>query len=73
MELNQTKTKPSTRSVLRFNENEVIEALKMLAVKQGYRISSNGKYFIWYPSRSSKTETSLVVDADGSEFSIKDN
>jgi len=71
MKLSQTETKPSTRSVLRFDEDEVIVAFKMLAKARGYKISQSGKCCIWHPNYDRGSKTSLVIDNDGSEFSIK--
>ena len=71
MKLEQSKTLPTTKSVLRFDDDEVVKALKMLAKEKGYIISKNGKCYIWHPSRPGEARTSLVIDSDGSEFSIK--
>jgi hypothetical protein len=71
MKLSHTKTEPTTKSVLRFDEGEVVEALQMLAGKNGYKISRNGKCSVWFPHKPNDV-TSLVIDADGNDFSIKD-
>ena len=68
MELSNTPTEPSTRTVLAFSENELLEALVMYAVKAGYEISE-GKTFVWHPTDhpGDKGVTQLVIDKEGSK------
>lgn len=72
MKLEQSKTKPSTRSVLKFDEQELEEALKEAARKRGYIISDNGKCNVWVPCGSSDRErsVSLAIDSEGTEPGI---
>lgn len=67
MELSNTPTKPSTRTVLEFTENELVEALVMYADHAGYEFEA-GKMFVWHPTDHphDKKTTKLVIDKEGS-------
>jgi len=66
MELSSTPTEPSVRTVLKFNKNELLDALVMYAKKGGYEIGA-GKMNVWHPSDhpSDDNMTKLVIDAEG--------
>lgn len=71
MKLRQSKVEPNTRSVLEFDKDEIIDALKEKAKKEGYDISDDDQCTVWHPSKEcTKEKTSLVIDKDGENFGI---
>ncbi len=71
MRLTQHKTKPSTRSVLKFDEQELEEVLKEAARKRGYIVSDNDKCNVWVPRPEDRDRgVSLVIDLEGTESGI---
>ena len=70
MKLEQHKTEPSTRSLLRFDEDEVIAALKFYAKHCGYFVPDDAKCVVWFP-HDNRERVVLVVDIEGTDFGIK--
>ena len=64
---NRIPDPPSVRSMLEFDKAEVIEALKLYAVQQGYCIAAAAKFTIWQPRRDGNDDspTTLVTDVPG--------
>ena len=72
MELKHHKTEPSTRSTLKFTDNEVILALRAYAFAHGYRSSGLAdEYFVSFIRHTyNEKYTVLTADCIGEEYGM---